>query len=321
LGIYWNLASEDGVFSDMNFQTDQTGSFPSHLYAIGAQSGGYYDPNHYAIDSGSGSCGAEKTVDTINMTLPYPGKAGAQTVSCSDFQTVLDLAAKKSLTWRYYSNVKAGFFSAPQAIQHLYNSPNFITPSSRFLNDVAGGTLANITYVIPTSYEDSDHPGTVVHAEDGPNWVASVVNAIGETPFWNTTTIVIWWDDWGGFFDHVAPPRPDGEPTWMGKPDPFEYSFRVPMIIVSPFAKVGTIDHTTRSFVSAIKFAEKVFALGGLGAEDKYEPGLDNALNFKLKPRPYVPVGGSAALPFAHLNDPPAQDKAIPPGVEQAEGG
>ncbi|MBV9102814.1 MAG: hypothetical protein JO060_04435, partial [Candidatus Eremiobacteraeota bacterium] len=76
-------------------------------------------------------------------------------------------------------------------------------------------------------------------------------------------------------------------------PDPFEYGFRVPLVVVSPYARVGQIDHTRRSFVSALRLIEEAFGIpaGGLGTTDQYEPdGLDSMFNFKQKPIPYTPL-------------------------------
>lgn len=316
--IYQQLATQDGILSDATFQTNQGPSFPAHLYAIGGQSGGYVAPNHYAIDAGSGTCGKQKQVKTLDMTVPYPGKAGPLIPSCLDFKTVFDLLVNKGHTWRYYSNSAASFWSATQSIQHLYNSPNFFAPSGKFLTDIAAGTLADVTFVMPDSYEDSDHPGLITNPADGPNWVGSLVNAVGESPFWDSSAIVIWWDDWGGFFDHVKPSPPPGTmPTWLGNPDPNEYAFRVPMIVISPYIRTGRIDHTKRSFVSALRLIETTFKAGTLNNTDKYEPDdMTGMFNFGQKPRAYVPVGGSAARPNAHRGNGNPNDALTEPDGE-----
>ena len=289
--VYRQLATVDGEFSDRTFETNQGPSFPAHYYAIAGQSGGY-DADHWAIMGGSGSCGTTHADVQINMSSPYPGQTGNKVLPCKDFQTIFDLVANAGHTWRYYTNTSAGFFSTPEAIAHLYNSPNIVIPSTNFLNDVASGTLADVTFVIPWSMSVSDHPAAVKDASAGPTWVASVVNAVGESQFWNNTAVVLWWDDWGGFFDHVTPPT---APVY---PDPFEYSFRVPLMVISPYARVGNIDHTPRTFVSALRLIEETFNLPSLGTTDQYEPdGLDSMFNFDQAPVPYTPVGGSAANP------------------------
>lgn len=296
--IYRQMATVDGVFSDATFQTDSGPSFPSHLYAIGGQSGGY-DDDHWAIVSGSGNCATKHLNSTqINMTTRFPGRIGNKTYPCKDFQTIFDLLANAGHTWRYYSDSTTGFFSATQAIQHLYGSPNFIPNSTQFLSDVAKGALADVTFVMPSDEKVSDHPGLVPpdNPTAGPQWVAQVVNAIGETPFWDHTAIVIWWDDWGGLYDHVVPPA---APV---NPDPFEYGFRVPLIVASPYATIGRIDHTQRTFVSALRLIEETFRLPSLNTTDQYEPdGLDSMFDWGQSPIPYTPLGGTASRPFVNI--------------------
>jgi phospholipase C len=216
---------------------------------------------------------------------------------CKDFQTIFDLIAGAGHTWRYYSNIAGGFWSATEGIRHLYGSPNFIVPSTKFLTDVANHQLADVSFVMPWSGKVSDHPQFVKDPLAGPVWVASLINAIGETPYWYTTAIVVFWDDWGGFFDHVAPPPPPLNP------DPFEYGFRVPLVVVSPFARIGTIDHTSRTFVSALRLIEETFNLPSLGTLDQYEPdGLDSMLNFSQPPVRFTQLGGQSALPFREVH-------------------
>jgi phospholipase C len=290
--IYRDLATYDGELSDMTFQTDQAPTFPSHYYAIAGQSGGGYasDSGNDAVDSGSGSCKTKTEVNTIDVTT---GKAGPKSISCQEFPTIFDLLASNKHSWRYYSDSTAGFFSATQAIAHLYGSPNFFTPSSRFLTDFANGQFADVTYIMPNNEAVSDHPGNVDDASAGPAWVASLVNAIGESPYWDNTAIVLWWDDWGGWFDHVAPP--------CALFCHFQYSFRVPLIVMGGYARLGTIDHPVkgRSFVGAIKLIEDTFKVGSLHTADALEPdGLEPMFDFGHKPHAFVPVGGANLIPF-----------------------
>jgi len=150
-----------------------------------------------------------------------------------------------------------------------------ISPQTRILTDVANGQLAQVTWVVPDS-SHSDHPGN--NSTEGPDWVASVVNAIGSSPFWNTTAIFINWDDWGGWYDHVAPINIDN----MGP------GFRVPLIVVSPYAKHGYVSHTVYETASLITFVEKDFALGNLGTRDALANNLLDCFDFAQTPAPYV---------------------------------
>jgi len=106
-----------------------------------------------------------------------------------------------------------------------------ISPQTQVLTDIANGNLAQVTWIVP-DWAHSDHPGN--NSSEGPDWVASIVNAIGASPFWNSTAILINWDDWGGWYDHVPPQTIDS----MGP------GFRVPLIVVSPYAKHGYVSHS-----------------------------------------------------------------------------
>lgn len=298
--IYRQLATVDGVLSDMTFETLQGPSLPAHFYAISGQSGGY-DDDHWAIEGGSGNCATQDAnAEQILMTSGYPGQQGNAVVPCKDFPTIFDLLASAGHTWKYYAHSTAGFLEAPQNIQHLYGSPNFIVPETQVLTDISKGQLADVSFVTPSG-ANSDHPTWVSDPLAGPEWVGSIVNAIGETPYWNDTAVVVWWDDWGGFFDHVAPSSGQG-PSWIGNPNPFEYGFRVPLMFISAYANVGTIDHRPRTFVSALRLIEQTFNLPSLGTTDQYEPdGLNSMFDLNRKPIPFTAVGGSRAQPFRHL--------------------
>jgi len=102
-----------------------------------------------------------------------------------------------------------------------------ISPPSQFLTDIGAGQLANVTWITPT-YSNSDHPG--LNSAAGPAWVASLVNAVGTSKFWNSTAIFVMWDDWGGWFDPVKPVFRDYDGL----------GFRVPILMVSAYAKRGT---------------------------------------------------------------------------------
>ena len=281
--LYRKLATVDGVLADETFETEQGPSMPAHYYGIAGQSGGY-DSDHYAIIDGGGTCATQNSLShQIDMRTPYPGQMGPSVPACKDFPTIFDALEKAHHTWRYYSDGQ-GFWSPTQAISHLFNSPNYIQPPSQFMSDVLAGNLADVTFVAPTP-QDSDHPGMVTDALAGPQWVASVVDAVGLSTFWNDTAIVVYWDDWGGWFDHVLPPV---SPV---NPDPFEYGFRVPLIVASPYAKIGSIDHTTRTFVGTLRLIEETFKLPSLGTTDRYEPdGLDSMFDFNQTPFTYKPL-------------------------------
>jgi len=104
----------------------------------------------------------------------------------------------------------------------------------------------------------SEHPGSKSTIHTGMAYVTRLVNAAMQGPDWNSTAIFLTWDDWGGFYDHVVPPRIDGN----------GYGLRVPAMVISPWAKAGWIDHTTLSFDSYLRLIEDRF-LGGQRLDPK----------------------------------------------------
>ncbi len=119
----------------------------------------------------------------------------------------------------------------------------------RFFQAARTGTLPAVSWVVPNG-KDSEHPPASIRA--GQAWVTKVVDAVMRSPDWSSTAIFLAWDDWGGFYDHVAPPRVDGG----------GYGIRVPAMVISPYARRGYVDHQTLSFDAYLKFIEDDF-LGG----------------------------------------------------------
>ena len=109
--------------------------------------------------------------------------------------------------------------------------------------------------------------------------MASIVNAIGGSPYWSSTAIIITWDDWGGWYDHVAP-------TILNS---YEYGFRVPLIVVSPYAKKGYVSHVTHDFGSILRFAEVTFQLPNLGYADRFADDLSDCFDFSQAPATFQP--------------------------------
>jgi phospholipase C len=143
---------------------------------------------------------------------------------------------------------------------------------------VSDGKLPAVSWVVP-SWPNSDHPGN--HSDRGPSWVASIVNAIGESPYWKSSAVVIVWDDWGGFYDNVPPPFRD-HGGGLG--------FRVAMLVVSPYARKGYISHTQYEFASILKFLEENWDLGSLEGADRRARSIGDCFDFAAKPRDFVPI-------------------------------
>ena len=273
---YWTLARHY-VLGDRMFQSNTGPSFVAHQYMIAGQSA-------KVVENPSGSVwGCDASPDTTAAVLGPNGDEMPGVYPCFDYLTIADLLDEKGVTWRYYAPADGSSFfilSAYQAIRHIRFGQdwhdNVITPQNRVLTDIAHGELAQVTWIVP-DWAHSDHPGS---GSEGPSWVASIVNAIGNSPYWNSTAIFIAWDDWGGWYDHVDPPKIDA----MGP------GFRVPLLIVSPYAKHGFITHANHEASGFIAFIEHNFDLGTLGTRDAGSDAFEDCFDYKQTPPVFKPV-------------------------------
>jgi phospholipase C len=288
---YFQMA-EQYAFADRMFQTNQGPSFPAHQFIISGTASPAPTSDLFAsenpVHGGNAGCIAPPT-ETVAMIDP----AGNQSIfmyPCFEHQTLTDLLDAVKLNWHYYTPSAGSIWTAPDAIQHMCG-PNATPPNAtqcvgpdwtgadpkvvvkqtesnaQILTDVANNRLAPVSWVIPTGH-DSDHASS--NNGCGPSWVALVVNAIGNSPYWSNTAIIVTWDDWGGWYDHVAPPILNS----------YEYGFRVPMLVISPYAKPAYISHATHDFGSILKFAEATFGLPSLGYADVPADDLSDIFNF-----------------------------------------
>jgi phospholipase C len=154
-------------------------------------------------------------------------------------------------------------------------------PQTQVLTDIANGQLAQVTWIIPSG-GSSDHARS--NDGSGPSWVASIVNAIGNSPYWSNTAIIITWDDWGGWYDHVAPKVVNDGVSWGSG---YVYGFRVPLIVVSPYAKPAYISHNTHDFGSILKFIETTFNLPSLGYADAAADDLSDCFSLTTSPNTF----------------------------------
>jgi phospholipase C len=294
------------VLADHMFQSNQGGSFPAHLYLV---SGTATDPsiepylvsrNPHSTITGKGTPGGcdaipSAYVETIN---PKNASPGPTPFPCFDRPVLSDFLDAKGVSWRYYqSHFGAGDWYAFDAIRHVrYGSDfaNVVTPSQTILSDIRAGQLAGVSWVIPAS-QWSDHAGGH-RLSQGPAWVAAIVNAIGESDYWKDTAIFITWDDWGGWYDHVPPPIKNA----------YELGFRVPLVIVSPYAKKGYVSKKQHEFGSILAFTEEAFGIpkGALKATDRRADDLMDAFDFAHKARSFTPI---KAPPFS-----PHTDESVP---------
>jgi|HubBroStandDraft_2_1064218.scaffolds.fasta_scaffold00538_10 phospholipase C len=277
---YFNLA-ETYTFGDRMFQTNQGPSFPAHQFIISGTSAptppGTPMSNWFAAELPIGPVNADSDTgctappnETVNLIDPSGVEHPAY--PCYEHPSLTDQLDSQQISWKYYTPSAGSIWTAPNAIQHMC-VPNVPPPNgtvctgsdwtknvvleaggNQILTDISNSQLAAVSWVIPNS-SVSDHSG--VNNGGGPSWVASIVNAIGSSQYWSNTAIIITWDDWGGWYDHVPPPSIINS---------YEYGFRVPLLVVSPYAKSQHVSHQVNDFGSILKFIENTFGLQAVSA-------------------------------------------------------
>lgn len=272
---YWSMA-RNYTLADRMFQSNSGSSFPAHQYMIAGQSA-LASENPTGRDWG---CGAAP--DTKVALIGPNGTDSPGVFPCFDYLTLGDLLDKAKISWRYYapaSGTSGAVFSAYEAIRHIFSgrdwARNVMSPQTRVLSDIAQGKLAQVTWIVP-DWSHSDHPGN--SSNEGPDWVASIVNAIGTSKFWDSTAIFITWDDWGGWYDHVPPTEIDE----MGP------GFRVPLIVISPYAKHAYVSHHIYETASLLTYVEKNFGLEPLGTRDATAGDLLDCFDYSQPAAPFV---------------------------------
>jgi phospholipase C len=265
LPILWEYARRFGL-SDNFFTSAASNSTPNHLYMIAAQCGGLYD-----TVADSGLCGSPANHLLLSMTpsgtqyLQYP---------CVNINSVPQELGNAGVSWRYY--VESNGWNAPGFVSALASSPNIVRNSNQIVTDVQQGTLASVSWVCPQGAA-SDHPANPV----GPaqNWLATLVNTVMASPYWASMAIFVTWDDWGGFYDHVTPPQVDA----------YGLGPRVPLLVISPYAKPGYISHQQGEFSSLAKFVLVNWGLPGLGQRDALSSTSDLTDFFDFGQNPQAP--------------------------------
>jgi phospholipase C len=278
---YWDMAHE-WVLGDHMFQSHLDESFVSHQYIIAAQAGGAVD-----LPYGLWGCPGGKS-DEVPVLNQQRQISGYET-PCWDYTTLGDELDNASLTWKFYtskygspSSGDGSWWSSYQAVNHIYNGPDWkndiVTPQKQFLKDVPDGKLANFTWITPVC-NDSDHVNC--GGGYGPSWVAAIVNAVGQSKFWDSTAIFVMWDDWGGLYDPVKPPFEDYDGV----------GFRVPLLVISPYAKQNYVSHVQYETTSVLRFAEDLWGLPQMAAADKRanSPAAD-CFDFNQAPRKFKKI-------------------------------
>ena len=267
------------VLADQMYASNfDASSFISHQYIISgqAQSAVNYPWSSWGCPGGGG--------DKIGEVGPQRQIPSGYEVVCWDPTTLGDELDNAGISWAFYTssvNGNGGIWSAYQAINHIYNGQDWgkdiITPQTNFFSDVSNGKLRAVSWVTPTC-QNSDHAGC--GSNTGPSWIASLVNAVGKSQYWDSTAMFIFWDDYGGWYDPEPPAYADYDGLGM----------RIPMLIVSAYAKKHYVSHTQYEHGTILKFVEETFGLPAMAASDSRANPPDDSFNFNQAPRKFKKI-------------------------------
>lgn len=243
LGAYWSLAG-NFTLADRYFASMLGPTIPNRFYSVAGQAGGLTSD---AVPAGG-----------IEMT------------------TIFDQLQARGISWRYYGDRSLVSKPIPLYIPHIASDPSLasnVVPLDQLMTDIASGNLPSVTYIdpkgeFPSQLDRSEHPPGDVTV--GEAWTTSVVDAVMASPMWPTTAILLTWDESGGFYDHVPPPQVD---AWG-------YGFRVPMIVVSPFAKRHFIDSEVMDHTSVLKLIATNWSLPPLTPREANASDMLSAFSF-----------------------------------------
>jgi phospholipase C len=317
LDPYLELATQYG-WANFMFQTNQGPSFPAHQFIFGGTSAPSAADDAMGIFAAEnpGPLGAGCTAPPqkrVQLLTPAGENPKNTIYPCFEHGTVPDILPA-GVSWKYYSPNATGIWTAPNAISHIcgpsdgmclgWGNNVDLTPKHALKDISTNCELAGVTWIIPTG-QNSDH------ADDnnggGPSWVASLVNAIGNSKcknpdgssYWASTAIFIAWDDWGGWYDHEAPvvlSQPEGD---------YQYGFRVPLIVVSAYTPAAYIDNTRYDFGSILRYIELNFGIpnGALNfADARSANDLSDFFILSHAARPFVTINASKDAEY-FLND------------------
>ncbi|HLJ68094.1 MAG TPA: alkaline phosphatase family protein [Chloroflexota bacterium] len=270
---YWTYA-QHFTLEDRFFSTIMGASFANHLVLVAASSANTYDnPRGQTRHAWGCDGGPYSVVDAID---PTTGRH-YQTRPCFDLPTLADTMQQRHVSWTYYAPTafQSGYvWSSFDAIRHIRYSPLWNTnvrPTTQFTSDVARGKLPAVSWLV-TSEENSEHPPFSMCV--GESWTVRQINAVMRSKYWKDTLIVLTWDDFGGFYDHVSPPPQDA----------LSLGPRVPTILISPYARAGYVDHHQLEFDSILRFIEDDFHLRSLTARDRNAASIISSLRFNQVP-------------------------------------
>ena len=294
---YWAYADRF-VLADHFFTSMFGPTTPEHLYTVAAQSNFLVD-NKSTTDHEGNYCDdptenatrfnpheARRNADHIMKLEREITKNGSNVYDiadfwdsirlCFDIPVLPDQLEQHDISWKYYATENA-WMNVLQMIRHVRYGPmwNKVQDPTNFVKDVKHGQMPAVSWIVPPeSY--NEHPGAGKSTCAGENWTVHQVNTIMKSEYWRSTAIIVVWDDFGGFYDPVAPPQDD----IMG------LGPRTPALIISPYTVQGSnpdggaVDSTVYEFSSVLAFIEHLFGLDPMTDRDRDADPLSGAFDF-----------------------------------------
>jgi len=302
---YWSYA-QNFVLQDHMFESVDSWSLPAHLFEVSEWSALCTRPSNPL------SCRS-----AVESPAAPPVRQKAHPRSLYGWTDMTYLMHKNNVSWGYYvvkgtepdceddESTSCAPVKQNARTPGIWNPlPDFTTVKqdgqlgniqsvSNFYNAAKAGTLPAVSWVVPSG-PVSEHPPSRISA--GQSYVTSLINAVGQSPDWSSTAIFLAWDDWGGFYDNVAPPKVDAN----------GYGMRVPAMVISPYAKAGYVDHQTLSFDAYNKFIEDDF----LGSQ-RLDPSTDGRPDRRPTVRDNVGILGDISQDF-DFNQTPRPPLVLP---------
>jgi len=295
---YWDYA--DHYVLDDNFFSSLMGpSFPNHLYIASGTNGPTNLTYPWVLNGG---------------VIDNPGNGFNWSGVSLDWSTLAQEMTNAQVSWAWYDGnrrpLQPNIWDVLPLFTYFQNNPNqlveHVKDTNRFLTDIQNGQLPAVSWIIPGGWvppsypaackgqSPSEHPPARIDC--GMDYVSYLVNQVMQSAYWSSSAIVITWDDYGGFYDHVPPPQIDA----------YGEGFRVPALVISPWAKQAYIDHTQYEFASLLRLAEDTFNLPTLGVRDIQANNMMNSFDFNQAPQPTLiepanfvgPAQGTTTITF-----------------------
>ncbi len=281
--------ADEFVLCDNVFASVAGPSYPNHLFFIAGHAGGVIDnpenirPQFLDDDRVFKSWGCDAFGEDVYVLVRGGDGGLTKHSTCFRFQTVGEQLSRRNIDWASYSAdpYQAGYiWQAYAAVEDVYGNRDLweehIWPVDDLLRDIEANALPSVTWVTPR-FQLSDHPPfSTKHAH---NWVTDIVNAIMQSDMWESTAIFITWDEWGGLYDHVQPPNVDD----------VDLGFRVPMLVISPYARRGYVDDAFAEFSAPLRFISENWGLPLLTERIRRSHDFEHVFDFSKRPRPPHP--------------------------------